>query len=194
MFRMDPDMLRAFRGLILPHVQDVKGWIPHGIGKLAKNITLGDSAADALRIHVWAPWLACIGPAQGAIHNHNHDFKSLVVAGEVDDQEFHVEEGSGWTLWEHRTAEGTVPVKDVHVRPGKTQRHRAGQIYRASADRFHHSSPVDVAVTLLWRWPADTPSYAVARAVHHVVDGLTRHASAKDIERALGAADVLLRD
>ena len=185
----------AFKGLVLPHLENPNDWIPHGIGKLSKVIS-NDMLGNEVRIHIWDPDIVIIGEEDGGIHNHDHDYESFTIAGQVTDQSWFVypteDPDKGWDLWEHRTSEGTVRRGYAAASGGMKVRYQPGYIRTAPGSSWHLIIPEEVAITLVRRTRREGKSFAIAKKGKKVQDGLVNRICSSEIESTLEAAQKLL--
>lgn len=185
----------AFKGLVLPHLENLDNWTPHGIGKVSKVIS-NDMFDNEVQIQIWDPDIVIIGEEDGAIHNHDHDYESFTIAGQVTDQPWFVypteDPDKGWDLWEHRTLEGTVRRGYAAASGGIKVSYQPGYIRAAAKNSWHLIIPEEIAITLVRRTRREGKSFAITKKGKEVQDGLVNCICSGGVESTLEAAQKLL--
>jgi hypothetical protein len=117
--------------------------------------------SDAERMHFWLPEIP--HPEREEIHNHRYDFRSVVLAGHLRHEIYHLDsiisstlhEFAEWEIFETNCApnkEGTVEtVKPCLVSPMGTFVLNSGSVYEFPHTSFHTTEGTEFAITYLIR-------------------------------------------
>lgn len=143
-------------------------WRTHGLGLLQCYLPGptkgGQIDPKRYRVHIWTKDAMMVG-LEGGIHNHRYDFRSVIVAGVLTQEEWAARrdpEGM-WHAWFHNndTHAPVLTFARYSLTP-RTLDLRCGQAYTFPRDGFHRSVPrSEVAVTVMERFDVDGVSCAL---------------------------------
>jgi hypothetical protein len=125
----------------------------HDNGFVKLVLVSGREGQQALRMHVWP----AASRDEGNIHNHCWDFTSVVVKGQLDFQEFVVDEAGPIEAFHYAYDPSSDfeyalrPFGSVPLKPAAAGCRRVGELYKMSAETLHRTwgGSVTGTVTLL---------------------------------------------
>jgi hypothetical protein len=130
--------------------------------------------SNVARVHIWHPSLVKVPPGFRRVHDHRFDLTSLVLAGELIDHGYFVDDKTNdrntkmWSIIHakiqraasdkpstHPTSASDDPdvelIGDVYAERIRSETRLAGEVYRIPRGWFHESEPRALTITLVSR-------------------------------------------